>query len=371
VNTRAVGLLAGASLVFGCGDGPSNASPDPPPIGGDGTCAYTNHSVGALDRLGSATGRPIECAVVFNNAAPTWGALVVPWFTTHADPDLDWGAWRRERPGRRLIISQSLVPADALPDWRTRAAAGEYDAHAVELATNLVAGGLGDSVIRLAHEANWWQSKDGLGPDPALYDTWRAAWRRFALAMESVEGADFLFDWTINPGVRPVAFDDYYPGDDVVDIIGVDVYDFWDTQRLGEPPVDLDERWRERSHEPRGVAELVAFADDHGKPLSIPEWGIANAGNQGGLGDNPSFVRHVVDLVRDRPTIYHAYFAKSVDALIVGAPRSFAVYSEAFGAPSAPAANADPSAPPARSTVPSNRPRRCSRTAVPDHGGSR
>jgi Glycosyl hydrolase family 26 len=359
VSVRCVGLVAAVTITFGCAGSTGDAAPQRASVGGDGTCAYTNHSIAALDALAAALGRPIECTVVFNNAADSWDALVVPWFTVHADPDLDWGAWRRAQPGRRLIISQSLVPVDAPADWRERGAGGDHDRYAVALATNLVASGLGDSVIRLAHEANWWQSTDGLGPDPELHATWREAWRRFAFAMSSVEGADFLFDWTINPGVRPVAFEDYYPGDDVVDIIGVDIYDFWDTTRLGAPPDDPEARWRRRWEEPRGAAELVAFADERGKPLSIPEWGVASSGNQGGIGDNPSFVRHVAALVRDSRTIYQAYFAKSVDALVVDAPRSFEVYREAFGDATA-----------SRSPTPSTRPRRRTRRAVPIHGGS-
>ncbi len=56
--------------------------------------------------------------------------------------------------------------------------------------------------------------------------------------MRSVPGASFRFDWTINAGYRPIPFNDYYPGNDVVDIIGMDVYDFWPGPAAG--PADPD-----------------------------------------------------------------------------------------------------------------------------------
>jgi beta-mannanase len=188
-------------------------------------------------------------------------------------------------------------------------------------------------VIRLSHEANGLWTKDGLGPDPARYPAWRDTWRRFAAAMRAVPGAEFRFDWTINPGVRPVPFDDYYPGDDAVDIIGVDIYDDWEDERFGPAPADPQARWDVRFAEPTGAGELVAFAAAHDKPLSIPEWGLKAAGHKGGVGDNPSFVRHVVQLIREHDVEYHAYFEKSEQLLLMDAPRSFAVYRNAFGDP--------------------------------------
>lgn len=305
------------------------------PIAGDGTCLYSGHLIDRLGAFGEAIGRPIDCAMVFNNAAPTWDDLVTPWFVVHGDANLNWAEWKRAEPQRRLIISQALVPDQVPDDWRERGAAGEYDEYAKALATQLVSAGLGDSVIRLSHESNGLWTKDGLGPDPTRYDAWRQTWRRFAAAMRTVPGADFQFDWTINPGVRPIPFDAYYPGDDAVDIIGVDVYDYWEDDRFGPAPPDQQTRWNIRFREPAGVGQLVEFAAEHDKPLSIPEWAIRPEAIQGGIGDNPSFVEHVARLIDDRDVVYHAYFEKSAELLLVDSPRSFAVYREAFGNPDA------------------------------------
>jgi hypothetical protein len=321
-------VLSAVSISLGC---TSREAQEVVQISGGGTCLYSGHRIDRLETFGAAIGRPFACAVVFNNAAPDWDDLVDPWFLTHRDPNLNWAAWKRAEPSRQLVISQALVPDDAPPDWRARGAVGEHEDFARTLAANLVANGLGDSVIRLAHESNGPWAKDGVGPDSSQYAAWRESWRRFATAMKSVTGARFEFDWTVNPGVKPIAFEEYYPGDDVVDIIGVDIYDFWETTRLGPAPDDLQTRWDVRFEEPGGVGELLSFAESRRKPLSIPEWGLSTTQFQGGLGDNPSFVEEVVRLIDDHDVSYHAYFAKSPDTLLVDWPRSFDVYRVAFG----------------------------------------
>jgi hypothetical protein len=230
-----------------------------------------------------------------------------------------------------------MIADEAPADWRARGAAGEYDAHADRLGRNLVAAGLGDSVIRLSHEANGTWTKDGLGDDPAAYDDWRTSWGRFARAMDAVPGSDFRFDWTVNAGTRPIPLDTYYPGDDVVDIVGVDVYDFWDEPVLGPAPTDPAPtdpatRWAVRYAEPGGTGSVVAFAKAHDKPLSIPEWGLSAIGHKGGAGDNPMFVDGIAGIVADNDVAYQSYFQATTDVgmLLTDAPRSFAAYREHF-----------------------------------------
>jgi len=319
--------------IVGCQNVSTTSQTEPFP--GGGTCLYSGHLVDRLEAFGDKIGRSIECAVVFNNAAPTWADLEMPWFVVHGDPNRNWAEWKRAQPERRLIISQALVPDGVPEDWRERGAGGEYDEHARALAINLVAVGLGDSVIRLSHEANGLWTKDGLGVDPARYDAWRETWRRFATAMDSVPGAVFEFDWTVNAGVRPVPFEAYYPGDDVVDYVGVDIYDYWEDERHGPVPADPQERWDTQFHEPAGVAELFAFADAHDKPITIPEWGLSAPWIKGGAGDNPMFVENVAKMVRDHDVVYQSYFEKSEDLLLVDAPLSLEAYRRAFAAASA------------------------------------
>ena len=43
--------------------------------------------------------------------------------------------------------------------------------------------------------------------------------------MKSVPGANFTFDWCVNAGYRAINLNAYYPGDDVVDVVGVVAHD--------------------------------------------------------------------------------------------------------------------------------------------------
>ncbi|MGZ4201492.1 MAG: hypothetical protein ACXVRH_05500 [Thermoleophilaceae bacterium] len=132
-------------------------------------CAYSAHSVRQLQAFSRILGRDVDCAVVFNNASPDWAGWERPWFARNPQPDQNWRAWATA-PGKHrvLVISQNLFPS-ALnnADWRVAGARGAYTGHAKALARNLVAAGLGDSVIRLSHEANGTWGPDNVGTTDA------------------------------------------------------------------------------------------------------------------------------------------------------------------------------------------------------------
>ncbi len=60
--------------------------------------------------------------------------------------------------------------------------------------------------------------------------------------MRSVAGAHFAFEWDVNALVRPTPLSSFYPGDDVVNIIGIDAYEPGDLSRGLVPPGG----WRRR-----------------------------------------------------------------------------------------------------------------------------
>ena len=139
--------------------------------------------------------------------------------------------------------------------------------------SNLVASGMGHAIIRLGHEANgtWAPTTPGR-PRPSGRE-WKEFWRKTVFAMRSVPRAHFSFNWCISDGYRPIPFADYYPGNDVVNSIGVDLYDNGAPPGLPTGP----RRWTYQYDRPGGVAAIAAFAKAHGKPLSIPEWGLEPA----------------------------------------------------------------------------------------------
>ncbi len=92
------------------------------------------------------------------------------WWSHPPKPDYDWLKWKNALPGRQIVISQTMVPNNAPSNWRQLGASGVYDHYATKLAANLVAEGLGDSVIRLGPEANDTDDPtSSLGSDPSQY----------------------------------------------------------------------------------------------------------------------------------------------------------------------------------------------------------
>ncbi len=202
-----------------------------------------------------------------------------------------WSQWRQADPTRTLVLNvPMLVPNEAeVPDRQVaqllgQGARGAYDQHFLKLARKLVALGGGDSVIVLGWEMNGITYTSRCKPDPAA---WKAYWRRIIGVMRSVPGQKFRFDFTPNRGLDAIAWTKCYPGDDVVDIIGTDSYD----QPAG---ATFDDYVRE----PYGLQDQVEFAAKRGKPVSYPEWGLFHNG------DNPEFVRRMVDWVRTHDTVY-------------------------------------------------------------------
>ena len=110
--------------------------------------------------------------------------------------------------------------------------------------------------------------------------------------------AGFKFDWCPGWGPQEMPADASYPGDDVVDYIGLDVYDF---KHEGLP----EERWNIFYVTAEfGLEWHRDFALRHGKRMSYPEWGVGN------FGDNPFFVQQMHDwfMKNEDRIAYAAYF---------------------------------------------------------------
>lgn len=186
---------------------------------------------------------------------------------------MQWRAWKEAAPGRRLVLAVPLFADEAPGTNAERIAAcarGEYDAHYTALATNLQAANLGDSILRIAWEANqdWGAWSYHFNPND-----WRACWRRAAQAVKQV-APTLQTNWNVSADGAGATymrdaldlrgFDNFYPGDDVVDEIGVDFY--------GAPQIT---DWRTVfSDEVGRLGWFVRLAKEHGKPLSVPEWGL-------------------------------------------------------------------------------------------------
>jgi hypothetical protein len=298
-----------------------------PRYAGKAPCLYASNSVRVLQTFERMVGRTFSCALVFNNAAPDWAGWESPWFLKESDPAYNWRLWARApRVHRQLIITQNLFPS-ALnhTDWLHAGAAGLYAQHARALARNLISAGLGNSVIRLAHEANDTSAPYSLGSTRQDFTLWRRFWRNTVIAMRSIRGAHFLFDWCVNAYWRPIPLSQWYPGNDVVDIIGIDAYD-------AGVPVGQD-RWTRLYTQPDGIGSVLQFARARGKPVSLPEWGLWWPNSQLGGGDDPNYVNHVAEVTRDNRIAYQSYFYSGGSRQVLDtAPLSLSAYRRHFGA---------------------------------------
>lgn len=193
----------------------------------------------------------------------------------------------RSTPGR-LVYGLPLLP-DTGPGTLADVARGRYDSVFRQVAIDLKKNGRGNSIVRIGFEANGtWFRYGGTAKNAA---TWKAAYRRVAKVMKATSPKLLTnFDITCGfamPGSthRLDSLTKLYPGDDVVDLIGCDMYDEWQTKARNAAQF----RQAIRPRATPGLADVAAFARARGKGMTIPEWGVAYPGRNGN-GDNPYFI---------------------------------------------------------------------------------
>jgi hypothetical protein len=213
-------------------------------------------------------------------------------------------------------------------------ASGGADSYYKTLATNLVAGGFGSSYIRIGWEfnASWmgWSicNQSGTGATSWAKD-FVPAFKNIVTSMRSVSGANFKFIWNPDDGSASscpgVHLEDYYPGDQYVDVIGLDVYD-----GVGQTVSSNATRWNDllngvngggwaaekpesisgQTFKGYGLDWIAAFGKEHSKQVAIPEWGLFKTTDQSGGGDDAYFVNQMAAWLKTNdtgPAIYWNY----------------------------------------------------------------
>ncbi|MFD3483706.1 glycoside hydrolase family 26 protein [Streptomyces sp. NPDC058665] len=216
------------------------------------------------------------------------------WSNIEGSPSFlkDWADWKKARADRMFVLNVPMLErtegrvgdADVRKELR-RGALGEYDRHFRVLAERLVSLGVPDTVVVLGWEMNGTTYTHRCAPDPRA---WKAYWKRIVGAMRAVPGQKFRFDFAPNRGRDAIPWTDCYPGDDVVDIVGMDSYD--------QPP---GRTFEEQVNEPYGLHHHVNFAARHGKVISYPEWGLFRNG------DNPEYMRGMLKWIKDHRPLYN------------------------------------------------------------------
>ncbi|MCX4908593.1 glycoside hydrolase family 26 protein [Streptomyces sp. NBC_00878] len=246
-----------------------------------------------------------------------------------------WARWRTAKDDRIFVLNVPMQERneEGVSDAEVRlllrqGAAGQFDHHFRALAARLVALNVPDTVLVLGWEMNGTTYTHRCGPDPTA---WKSYWNRIVTTMRSVPGQKFRFDFTPSRGRDAVPWTQCYPGDDTVDIIGMDSYD----QPRG---VSFDEQ----VEEPYGLQAQVDFAKSHNKPISYPEWGLFRNG------DNAEYMRRMLAWIDDHKPLYNTLTDYCPHGVWQCAdnPRSSWVYRSAlFGSADGPATSPTPPTP--------------------------
>lgn len=223
-------------------------------------------------------------------AADHWGTIDRPGYACRA--------WHSSR--KRLVLSVPMTPTSG--ETIREGAAGHYDRHWATFGRALVAAGCPDTVLRLGWEFNRARSPWSAVDREAEF---AAYWRHIVRVLRRTPGAHFRFDWSILAGVADAHVEAAWPGDDVVDFVGIDAYD------VSEADAPL--RWDDIVHQDYGLQWQADFATKHRKSMTIPEWGLwlGNASSAGG--DDATYIRNMADWIGSHQVTYAIYFDVRAD----------------------------------------------------------
>lgn len=148
-----------------------------------------------------------------------------------------------------------------------------------------------DAYIRLSAEMNINDHYHKATPENA--EDWKAAFR---LAVTNLRKASSSFRFIFNPnegpgqtGTRDATF--FYPGDEYIDLIGIDVYDWW-------PGYTTEANIAFHRDQPYGWNWWLNYAKQRNKKFCVPEWGIATANPNSG-GDNAMYINFVYSWLKE------------------------------------------------------------------------
>jgi hypothetical protein len=219
------------------------------------------------------------------------------------DESIDWvvGCWKNS--GLKLTLSVPMLP-EADGGTLADGASGKHDDIFRHVARALIDNGYSDATIRIGWEFNGDWMPWAAAKDP---DAYIAYFRRIVSIMRAAPGARFQFEWCPNHERHQIDPPRVYPGDDVVDLIGMDVYD----EVWGPDQADAANRWVWYVDQPFGLRWHKSFARLHGKPIAYSEWGTGVRPDGHGAGDDPIFIQGMADWFAETEPLYQSYWDNS------------------------------------------------------------
>jgi Glycosyl hydrolase family 26 len=271
--------------------------------------------------LGMPAGTTVDFVLAFMADDPSWpqfGAAILQSRTNGPAGSHSAAEWAPLLDSRRLVLA---VPACCQGSSWADEAAGVNDVHWAALAYMLVNGGLGSCVLRIAREftGSWYPWTVNPGNAAAF----QAGYARIVSTMRDA-GFTGQFMWnpylgqgTMGPNLGA---ENCWPGDSVVDVIGIDFYD--GGYPAGEMVRTADQQraaWAKLRDQWDGLSGWVHFAKDlKHKPLAYPEWGLRLWNDNGkymGGGDNALLVTEMAAWMKNTgqngKTFMHAFWEDS------------------------------------------------------------
>lgn len=225
-------------------------TPPPPPPPSALTMGIYNGGLSSAEALAQTLGYTAPKGFSTYCTGSTWASIA-----GYTPPQLPAG-WR-------LLLGLNMDPDGGIGDLQTEANIGTFQ----QVARNLLAAKLElPPILRPGWEpdGNWFSWGNGInGNTPASYS---AAYRAIVLAMRAIYPG-LLFDLSFNTGTSNLAqLQAFYPGDDVVDVLGGDHYD-----KTGG------------GNDFSAFGPVVNLAHLHNKPVSAGEIGLKGT-------DDPTFI---------------------------------------------------------------------------------
>lgn len=164
-------------------------------------------------------------------------------------------------------------------------AAGTWDTLYTTCFTN-IATYYPNTVLRIGNE--WFGSSWYPWNGPSQGYAGKAAYQHLVTLARSIN-SNFKFEWlgcldlSDAGGYSYTDVQNFYPGDTYVDYLSADVYDVATLGKVGQAMWDLDVL---------RMSQCLQFAQAHGKPYCITEWGLQNVAQTGvGNNDDPAYIQ--------------------------------------------------------------------------------
>ncbi|MFO1062183.1 MAG: glycosyl hydrolase [Dongiaceae bacterium] len=202
----------------------------------------------------------------------------------------------------KMTFAIPMLPNDGVSTL-AKGATGQYNATFGQIADALIRNGHADAILRIGWEFNGGWYPWYAGKCTSCYAQY---FQQIVTTMRARPGAAFKFDW--NPALGYLGFpaEKAYPGDDYVDVIGMDTYnEYWGTDYKTVTP---ETRWANLMNQDHGLAWHKRFAVAHNKPMSFPEWGTGIRPDGHGGGDDPYFIQQMYSWIVGANVLYHNYW---------------------------------------------------------------